>query len=540
MDPMREIGRTLTAEQNLTGEDITWLIGMAQAVLRAFAWTEGQPMRSLAATLGVSPQTLYTTLRLVVQAMVWVRRGQASVAALVSRLREAQARLTVAEQAAAVAQAEVQRLTRLLAEAQGQVSALQVEVARWQAQWVVMQDRLIVVLKMSGRCTVRSIVEVLECGLGIHVSVGYVQGVIAQASLQARSAWERVLQVVPLSGAVCLDEVFFKEMADQVLGIVIVDPLTGLILCLERCTERSKDAIGAVLQHFNAAGFQAQIKLCLTDMYEGYLKPVKTYLPQAVHQFCWFHLNCFHIGATVHRAERAYQRAVEALATFDKKHPAPLADPEQHQRRDLVAAQDLAQRQWLGAQRFQCLLSRLLRSPTLAMATTRLDQLIRVATQMNSPYLQKMGTCLTEHRAGLLVFFTCLESCHHQLRRLSRSQQRWVALTTRWALPITSNAAEHVFRCLRRYTNPMDHFVTAEATQRFFDLFVFFHNLHVLRAGQQTGHSHLAAAHVDVIALFGTDDPYTMLGFPPATRAFTPVKSVQSVVGQMALEGAAL
>ena len=142
-----------------------------------------------------------------------------------------------------------------------------------------------------------------------------------------------------------------------------------------------------------------------------------------------------------------------------------------------------------------------------------------------------MGTCLTEHRAGLLVFFTCLESGQYQLRRLSRSQQRWVALTTRWALPITSNAAEHVFRCLRRYTHSMDHFETEAATQRFFDLFVFFHNLHVLRAGKHAGHSLLATAHVDVVALFGTDDPYTMLGFPPATQAFTPTKSVQLAVG---------
>lgn len=540
MGPMREIGRTLTAEQALTSEDITWLIAMAQAVLRAFAWTEGQPMRSLAATLGISPQTLYTTLRLVVQAMVWVRRGHTSVVTLVSRLQAAQARLTTAEQAVAAAQAEVQRLTRLLVDGQGQVSALQVQVTHLQAQWTVRQDRLIVVLKMSGRCTVRSIVEVLEYGLGKHVSVGYVQGVITQASLQAHSVWERVLQVVPLSGAVCLDEVFFKEMAGQVLGLVIVDPLSGLILRLERCTERSKDAIGTVLQHFNTAGFQAQIKLCLTDMYEGYLKPVKMYLPQAVHQFCWFHLNCFHIGATVHRAERAYQRAVEALTAFDKKHSRPLAEADAPHRRELVAARDLAQRQWLGAQRFQRLLSRLLWSPTLAVATARLDQLIRVAAQMNNPYLQKMGACLTEHRTGLLVFFTCLESCQHQLRRLSRSQQQWVALTSRWALPITSNAAEHVFRCLRRYTNNMDHFVTSDATQHFFDLFVFFHNLHVLRAGKRAGHSLLAAAHVDVVTLLGTDDPYTMLGFPPATQAFTPVKSVHSVVGQKTLEGIAL
>jgi hypothetical protein len=535
MDSMREIGRTLTTEQNLTDADITWLIAMAQAVLRAFAWTEGQPMRSLAATLGISPQTLYTTLRLVVQAMVWVRHGQASAVALASRLETVQARLTAAEHAVVAAQVEIQRLTQAWVDTQAQVSALQVEVARLHAQWRVMQDRLIVVLKMSGHCTVRGIVEVLDYGLGLHVSVGYVQGVIAQASLQAHSAWERVLQVVPLSGAVCLDEVFFKEMACQVLGIVIVDPLTGLVVRLERCTERSKDAIGTVLQHFNATGFQAQIKLCLTDMFEGYLRPVKTFLPQAVHQFCWFHLNCFHLGATVHRAERAYQRAVEALVAFEKKHPGSLSETEQHQHRDLVAARDLAQRQWLGAQRFQRLLSRLLWSPTLAMATARLDQLIRVAAQVPNPYLQKMGACLTEHRAGLLVFFTCLESDQYQLRRLSRSQQRWVALTTRWALPITSNAAEHVFRCLRRYTNNMDHFVTSDATQLFFDLFVFFHNLHVLRAGKQVGHSLLAAAHVDVVALLGTDDPYTMLGFPPATPAVTPIKSVQLAVVSSAI-----
>jgi hypothetical protein len=52
-----------------------------------------------------------------------------------------------------------------------------------------------------------------------------------------------------------------------------------------------------------------------------------------------------------------------------------------------------------------------------------------------------------------------------------------------------------------------------------------------LRAGKHAGHSLLATAHVDVVALFGTDDPYTMLGFPPATQAFTPTKSVQLAVG---------
>ena len=98
-------------------------------------------------------------------------------------------------------------------------------------------------------------------------------------------------------------------------------------------------------------------------------------------------------------------------------------------------------------------------------------------------------------------------------------------LAKRWAVPLTSNAAEHVFRCLRRYTNQMDHFGTPEATQRFFDLFAFHYNLRVLRSGKRKGSSLLAAAHVNVVAIFGSDDPYTILGFPPARQSF---KSVQS------------
>jgi len=86
-----------------------------------------------------------------------------------------------------------------------------------------------------------------------------------------------------------------------------------------------------------------------------------------------------------------------------------------------------------------------------------------------------------------------------------------------------------VFRCLRRYTHKMDYFGTKYATQRFFDLFAFYYNVRILRAGKREGNSLLASAHVDVEKLFGTDDPYTMLGFPPARRVFAPVKSVQSV-----------
>ena len=60
MNRMREIGRHLKAEQNLTTDDIQWLVIIAQAILRAFDWDEGEPIRTLADALGVSPTTLYT------------------------------------------------------------------------------------------------------------------------------------------------------------------------------------------------------------------------------------------------------------------------------------------------------------------------------------------------------------------------------------------------------------------------------------------------------------------------------------------------
>lgn len=529
MDEMREIGRRLKAEQNLTADDIAWLVVMAKAVLRAFVWGEGQPMRTLADALGVSPTTFYTTLRLAVQASMLVRRGKQSVETLAGRVRQLRDRLVQVERAYATARAEVRRLTKALAETQTIVTTLQAQMDQLQAQWTVTQDRLIVVSKMSGRCTVRSIVEVLEYGLGIPVSVGYVQGVITQAGTNAHTALGRLWEAISSSGAICVDEVFFKELGRKMLGVVIVDPSSGLVLRLQRCSERSKDAIGEVLQQFAAAGFKERIKLCLTDMYTGYLEPVKTYLPKAVHQFCWFHINCFHIGARVHRAKRAYERAVKALDAFDKKHRDTLSKAEQKQRQDLVATRDQAQQYWKGAQRFQRLLMQSLWLPTLDAATARLDRLIRVAARVKNSYVKEMGAFLAEHRTGSLVFYTCLESSQHTLRRLSRSQQKWVSLTKRWAVPITSNAAEHVFRCLRRYTHQMDHFGTRAATQRFFDLFAFYHNVHVLRAGKRAGNSLLAAAHTDVKKLFGTDDPYTILGFPPTSQAFISIKSVQSV-----------
>lgn len=527
MDKIAQIGQQIQKEQALSDEDIIWLVTMAQAVLRAFTWTEGQPIRTLSATLGISPTTFYATLRQVVAAMMLVRRGQKNLTELLEQLRKLQKRVAELEQGLTRGQAKTESLSLSLAEAQAQVSHFQAEVAALKEQWQVNVERLILVLKLSGHCTVRDIVEVLQAGWGVPVSVGYVQHIIAQAGQNAESVLGRILEVVTLSGAICIDEVYLKEVGERVYGIVIVDPLTGLILGLKRCSDRSSDTIGDLLATFGNGRYQDLIKLCLTDMYKGYLEPVKTHLPQAVHQFCWFHINCFHIGATVRQAKLAYERAVKKLTAFDKKHTDPLSTDLQAQRLALVETCTQAQKYWTGAERFQRMMRRYLHLPDLAAATAGLERIIRVGNQSKNPFINKMAAFLKEHQAGLLTFRLCLQSDKHLLQRLSRSQQQWIPLTKSWALPSTTNAAEHIFRCLRRYTKPMGHFGTEAATQRFFHLFAVYHNLRILRTGKRAGDSLLAASLLDVEQLFGSTDPYTILGFPPASRTSVSVKSVQ-------------
>ena len=411
-------------EQNLTDADIIWLVAIAQAVLRAFTWTEGQPIRTLTATLDISPTTFYVTLRLVVVALMWVRRGKKNLDSLVEQLQMLQQRIAELERAQAVAQSKIESLNQSLAEAQTLVSNLQAKIVVLKEQWKIKVERLIVVLKLSGHCTVGDIVEVLSFGLEVKRSVGYVQNTIAQAGLNAEGIFTKLLEVVTLSGAICIDEVYLKELGKRMYGIVIVDPLSGLVLCLQRCTDRSSDTIADLLVPFSRGRFKELIKLCLTDMYKGYLEPVKTHLPNAAHQFCWFHINCFHIGATVRRAKLTYERALTELATFDKKHPEPLSADQQRQRLALLKACIQAKNYWGGAERFQKMLLRYLRLPDLALASTQLDRLIRIGSQCKNPFVKTMALFLTDHQTGLLAFRLCLQHGNRLLQRLSRSQQK--------------------------------------------------------------------------------------------------------------------
>jgi hypothetical protein len=157
---------------------------------------------------------------------------------------------------------------------------------------------------------------------------------------------------------------------------------------------------------------------------------------------------------------------------------------------------------------------------------------MRLGRDHNNPYIHKMAAFIDRHRSGLLTFFHCLEQRPLYLQQRPTGANCWVPLLDRAMIPKTTNGAEHIFRCLRRYLHGMDRIGNATTTQGFFDLFTFFHNFRTLRAGSKAGTSLLKAAGVDVQAIFGSDDPYTILGFPPTFQTVVPLRKLRKVSSQ--------
>ena len=190
MCQMRQIGKRIKREQNLSDHIIKFLVVMAYAILYAFSKAEVPSMKDLADELDVSRTTLYKYLRLSVKVLVWLYDHKKSPEVLTKNIALLKEELANCQKALLQARKKIDHLTAKLFEMEGQIGSLQAEVEGLKEQWALTIDRLIVVLKMSGRCTVRSIVEVLEYGLAVKVSVGYVQNIITQAGTNAKGRWQ--------------------------------------------------------------------------------------------------------------------------------------------------------------------------------------------------------------------------------------------------------------------------------------------------------------------------------------------------------------
>ena len=398
------IGERIQQEQQLSAETIQWIVCIAQAILHAFEAEPSQSMTRIAKTAGVSRPTLYHHLRLAIEALNWVHQSKQRLSYLLSQLHRYRRQSIAVQHQSKQAQQTIQAYWRGLSQQQQQLQRLESQIAVMEGQQQVNLERLILVLRLSGRCPIGSIVEVLQAGLGVKVSSGYVYGILAQARGQAKVGLAKLWRVMPWSGAIAIDEVFLREWGKRIYGVVVVDPITGLIVRLERVRERSHRAIGAVLQGLSEEGLKQSVKLCLTDMYAGYEKLVASYFPAAAHQFCWFHINCFHIGSTVRQAKSGYRQAQRKLETFERKHPHPRTKALKQKRTALCDTLDQAHRFWVGAQRFQSLLENCLEARSQQRATEQLERLIRVGRDLRNPYVNEMAAFLERHRPGLVSF----------------------------------------------------------------------------------------------------------------------------------------
>ena len=272
---MREghrIGERIQQEQQLSAESIHWIVCIAQAILRAFAAQPSPTMTEIAKTAGVSRQTLYQHLRLAIEALHWVYQSKQRLSGLLSQLHRYRRQWLAAQDEAKQAQQTIQKYWRRLSQQQQKVQELETQIETMQRQQQGNLERMVLVLRLSGRCPIGSIMEVLQAGLGVKVSKGYVYGILAQARGQAKVVLAKLRGAMPFSGAIAIDEVFLREWGKRIYGLVVVDPITGLILRLERARDRSHAAIGAILKDLSKDGLNQSVKLALTDMYAGYEK----------------------------------------------------------------------------------------------------------------------------------------------------------------------------------------------------------------------------------------------------------------------------
>jgi AcrR family transcriptional regulator len=521
------IGERIQQEQQLSAEAIEWIVCIAAAIVQAFGAEPKQSMSGIAQRARVSRTTLYQHLRLAIEALNWVYQSKQHLNHLLSQVQRYKEQCLEAKQKAKQAQQTIQQYWLLLSNYKIQGEKLEAQIVQMQRQQQMNLERLIVVLRLSGRCSIGSIREVLSEAMGVKVSHGYVSDILAQARRQAKVAMATLSKVLPFSGIMAIDEVFLREWGKRIYGIVVVDPMTGLILRLERVEARTQEAIGAVIKRVSESGLNPSVRLCLTDMYAAYQELVATHFPQAAHQFCWFHINCFHLGAMVRQAQSGYRQAQKQLDALERKHPRLRSKALKRKQAALAQTREQSHRFWVGAQKFQRLLKNCVdaRAPQTAMRT--FERLMRLGKDHPNPYISEMTAFLERHRPGLLSFFSCIQQ--QPLNHSQADAPRWLPFSDPAAIPKTTNAAEHIFRCLRRYLHGMDHVGTSNTTQEFFDLFAFFHNVRPLRTGSKAGTSLLAAAGVKVESIFGSGDPYTILGFPPTFNTVVPLRKYKKV-----------
>ena len=204
-----------------------WIVCIAAAIIRAFGEGTTQNMTEIAQTAGLSRQTLYHHLRMAIESLHWVYLNKQGLSRLLRQIEQYRHQWLMAKGKAEEAQQTIRDYWLRLGDCGKQIKTLEAQLAALKEQNQCFLERLVVVLSLSGRCTIGSIVEVMQLGLGVKMSEGYVHGILAKARGQATAALTSLSRVLPFSGAIAIDEVFLRESGNGSMGWWWLTPSMG-------------------------------------------------------------------------------------------------------------------------------------------------------------------------------------------------------------------------------------------------------------------------------------------------------------------------
>jgi hypothetical protein len=404
-------------------------------------------------------------------------------------------------------------------------------------------DRAIVVLGMVGHASQRAIAQCLGLLYEVEPSLGYVNGVLAQASKTAQDRVERWR--LALSGAqVQADELFARDQAH----LVAVEHRSLLILALRQAERCDADTWHKELTELQARGVELQR---LASDGGKALAGAVSRLPGVEH-----HLDLWHVLRRVGRVGRALeQRAYAAIGKeWEAEKKAKRWDDsvlmgsdmwERFEKARQAATEEIRRHDdfqtlkgWVGEaleavelssgrvrSREECLAE--LRAVTGLMRTLRIEAVSKLAD-----YLDEVGPTLLGYADRLLALMSGLvvELGEEGVRRLCREWRLWrelgkvrgpdrcqrrlaverarVLALLHWGQRYAeararvvgllegvmrgSSLAECVNSWLRPYADLMKGLKA-----RFLPLFVLYRNSHVFARGKRAGHSPLELAGIE-------------------------------------------
>jgi predicted DNA-binding protein YlxM (UPF0122 family) len=155
------IGERIQREQQLSAEAIQWIVCIAAAIMQAFGVEPMQSMSGIAQRAMVSRSTLYQQVRLAIEALNWVYQSKQHLNHLLSQVQRYRQQCLEGKQKAKQAQQTIQQYWLLLSNYKVQGEKLEAQIVQMERQQQMNLERWIVVLRLSGRCSIGSIMEVL-------------------------------------------------------------------------------------------------------------------------------------------------------------------------------------------------------------------------------------------------------------------------------------------------------------------------------------------------------------------------------------------